>query len=252
MSRGVAIFARLAALALLLGFLLRPWVFAPLLQPLNRDGAPAIYTQDSLLWLTFSHLAIVAASSFAATIFAVGFAVLATRPVGEAFLPLSRVIANLGQAFPPVAVLAFAVPVVGFGAMPTLMALFLYGLLPIFENTLTGLTTLPISVIDAANGMGMNEVQRLWRVELPLALPLIIGGIRLSVVIGIATATIGSTVAAHTLGEVIIAGLLTDNLAFIVQGGVVVSVLAVLTFDMFSVLGQRAGRFNQNVHGHAE
>lgn len=249
MSRALAIAARLAALALLLGFLLRPWAFAPLLQPLNRNGEPAIYTRDSLLWLTLSHLAIVAVSSLAATIVAVGFAVLVTRPFGTAFLPLSRAIANIGQAFPPVAVLALAVPVVGFGTVPTLMALFLYGLLPIFENTLTGLTTLPRAVIDAADGMGMNPTQRLLRVEFPLALPLIIGGIRLSVVIGIATATIGSTVAAHTLGEVIIAGLLTDNLAFIVQGGVVVSVLAVLTFDAFSLLVQRAGRFNPNLRG---
>ncbi len=249
MMRGFSLFARLGALALLLGFLLRPWAFAPLLQPLNRDGAPVIYMRDSLLRLTLSHLALVAASSLAATLFAVGFAVLVSRPFGAAFLPLSRAIANIGQAFPPVAVLAFAVPVLGFGATPTLVALFLYGLLPIFENTLTGLTTLPPAVIDAANGMGMNEMQRLWRVELPLALPLILGGIRLSVVIGIATATIGSTVAAHTLGEVIIAGLLTDNLAFIVQGGVIVSVLAVLTFDMFSLLMRRAGRFNPNLHG---
>lgn len=247
MMRGLAICTRLAALALLLGFLLRPWAFAPLLRPLTSNGAPAIYTQDSLLRLTLSHLAIVATSSLAATIFAVGFAVLVTRPSGAAFLPLSRAIANIGQAVPPVAVLAFAVPMVGFGAVPTLMALFLYGLLPIFENTLTGLTTLPPAVVEAAIGMGMNAAQRLLRVELPLALPLIIGGIRLSVVIGIATATIGSTVAAHTLGEVIIAGLLTDNLAFIVQGGMVVSVLAVLTFDMFSLLVRRAGRFNHSL-----
>ncbi len=242
MTRGLAICARLAILAVLLGFLLRPQAFAPLLQPLTHNGAPAIYTQNSLLWLTLSHLAIVAASSLAATLFAVGFAILVTRPFGEAFLPLSRAIANIGQAFPPVAVLALAVPVVGFGALPALMALFLYGLLPIFENTLTGLTTLPHPVIDAADGMGMNEAQRLLRVELPLALPLIIAGIRLSVVIGIATATIGSTVAAHTLGEVIIAGLTSDNLAFIVQGGVLVSVLAVLTFDLFLFLERKAGR----------
>src|SRR5271168_745519 len=160
MSWGLAIFARLAALALLLGFLLRPQTFAPLLQPLTSNGEPVIYTQNSLIWLTLSHLAIVATSSLAATIFAVGFAILVTRPFGEAFLPLSRAIANIGQAFPPVAVLALAVPVVGFGAVPTLMALFLYGLLPIFENTLTGLTTLPRAVIDAANGMGMNAAQR--------------------------------------------------------------------------------------------
>jgi osmoprotectant transport system permease protein len=242
MKWGFGVAVRLAALALLVAFLLRPQVFAPLLQPLTRNGAPAIYTQDSLLALTLSHLAIVAIASGAATIVAVGSAILVTRPMGGEFLPLSRAIANIGQAFPPVAVLALAVPVVGFGTMPTLVALFLYGLLPIFENTLTGLTGLAPEVIEAANGMGMTATQLLLRVELPLALPVILGGIRLSVVIGIATATIGSTVAARTLGEVIIAGLLSDNLAFVVQGGAVVSVLAVLVFDFIALLERWARR----------
>jgi osmoprotectant transport system permease protein len=242
MKWGFGVAVRLAALALLVAFLLRPQVFAPLLQPLTRNGAPAIYTQDSLLALTLSHLAIVAIASGAATIVAVGSAILVTRPMGGEFLPLSRAIANIGQAFPPVAVLALAVPVVGFGTMPTLVALFLYGLLPIFENTLTGLTGVAPEVIEAANGMGMTATQLLLRVELPLALPVILGGIRLSVVIGIATATIGSTVAARTLGEVIIAGLLSDNLAFVVQGGAVVSVLAVLVFDFIALLERWARR----------
>ena len=83
---------------------------------------------------------------------AVALAILVTRPFGAEFLPLSRGLANVGQTFPPVAVLALAVPLVGFGAKPTLVALFLYGLLPIFENALTGLTTLPASVIEAARG----------------------------------------------------------------------------------------------------
>ena len=79
--------------------------------------------------------------------------------------------------------------------------------------------------------MGMSDGQRLWRVELPLALPVILEGIRLSVVINLGTATIGSTVAAKSLGEVIIAGLLSGNTAFILQGGLVVGLMAVLLYD---------------------
>jgi osmoprotectant transport system permease protein len=124
----------------------------------------------------------------------------------------------------------------GFGTAPTLVALFLYGLLPIFENTLTGLTNLPPAVTDAAKGVGMTGWQRLIKVELPLALPVILAGIRLSVVISLATATIGSTVAARTLGEVIIAGLLSSNTAFVLQGGLIVGVLAVLIYDALSAL----------------
>ncbi len=153
---------------------------------------------------------------------------------------------NIGQTFPPVAVLALAVPVFGFGDKPTLIALFLYGLLPIFENTLTGLTTLPPPVVEAARGMGMTGMQRLVKVEIPLAMPVILAGIRLSAVIGLATATIGSTVAARTLGEVIIAGLISNNLAFVLQGGLVVAALAILIFDGFQAIERyllkRAGR----------
>jgi osmoprotectant transport system permease protein len=227
---------RLVILALLVAFVVTPESFAWLFQPLTKNGQPAIYTQNSLLNLTVSHLLIVAIATVLATGIAVGLAVLVTRPFGAEFLPLSRSIANIGQTFPPVAVLALAVPVLGFGTAPTLVALFLYGLLPIFENALTGLTTLPPSVTEAARGVGMTDRQRLFGVELPLATPVILAGIRLSVVISVATATIGSTVAASTLGEVIIAGLLSNNIAFIAQGGLVVGVIAVLIYDALSAL----------------
>jgi osmoprotectant transport system permease protein len=141
-----------------------------------------------------------------------------------------------------VAVLALAVPILGFGSGPTLVALFLYGLLPIFENALTGLTTIAPDIEDSARGTGMSETQRLWQVELPLALPLILAGIRLSVTISIGTATIGSTVAASTLGEAIIAGLINSNLAFVAQGGLVVGVLAILSYDGLRALERRFAR----------
>jgi osmoprotectant transport system permease protein len=82
----------------------------------------------------------------------------------------------------------------------------------------------------------MTGWQRLVKVELPLSAPIILGGIRLSVVISLATATIGSTVAAKTLGEVIIAGLLSNNLAFILQGALLVAALAILVFDLLSMV----------------
>jgi osmoprotectant transport system permease protein len=226
----IGLVVRLIVLALLVAFLVSPITFEPLLLPFTSNGQPAIY-QASLVDITLSHLAITATATVLATIVAVSLAILVTRPFGAEFLPLSRSIANIGQTFPPVAVLALAVPLLGFGTAPTLVALFLYGLLPIFENTLTGLTTLPPSVMEAARGMGMTGWQRLLKVELPLALPVILGGIRLSTVISLATATIGSTVAAKTLGEVIIAGISAYNVAFLLQGGVVVAVLAVLIYD---------------------
>ena len=227
---------RLAVLLVLLTFLITPQSFAPLFVPLTKFGAPPIYNQGNLLELTLNHLLITATAVIASTVVALGLAIAVTRPFGAEFLSLSRSVANIGQTFPPVAVLAIAVPVLGFGMAPTLVALFLYGLLPIFENALTGLTNVPPSVEDAARGMGMTGWQRLIEVELPLAFPVIIAGIRVAAVVSLSTATIGSTVAARTLGEIIIAGLTTSNTAFVLQGGLIVGILAVLLNDALSAL----------------
>jgi osmoprotectant transport system permease protein len=226
-----AVLLRLGGLLLLVTFLVTPESFAPVFAPLTENQAPPIYTQTSLFSLALAHLWTVFLAAVASTVVAVGLGIFVTRPAGAEFLPLSRSIVNIGQTFPPVAVLALAVPAVGFGQTPTLIALFLYGLLPIFENTLSGLGEVPPAVLDAARGMGMSERQRLLSVELPLALPVILEGIRLSVVINLGTATIGSTVAAKGLGEVIIAGLLSNNTAFVLQGGLVVGLMAVLLYD---------------------
>ena len=233
---------RLVAVALLVAFLLAPQRFAPLFAPLTEYGAPPIYDQGSLLVLALDHLGTVFLAAAASTLVAVTLGILVTRPAGREFLPLSRTLINVGQTFPPVAVLAIAVPLVGFGELPTLLALFAYGLLPIFENTISGLQSCPPAVMEAADGMGMTPRQRLLGIELPLAMPLILEGIRLSLVINVGTATIGSTVAAKGLGEVIIAGLLSNNTAFILQGGLVTGLLAMLLYDTVAAVERRVLR----------
>ena len=227
------------ALVLLIAFLLSPQSFAPLFAPLTQYGAPPIYDQGNLLLLALAQLGTVCCAAAASTLVAVSLGILVTRPAGAQFLPLSRTLVNIGQTFPPVAVLAVAVPLVGFGEKPTLIALFAYGLLPIFENTIAGLRSCPPAVLEAASGMGMSPRERLRWVELPIAMPLILEGIRLSLVISVGTATIGSTVAAKGLGEVIIAGLLSSNTAFILQGGLVTGLMAVLLYDGLAALERR-------------
>jgi osmoprotectant transport system permease protein len=233
------VLTRMVIGGLLAAFLVAPDAFAPLFAPLNDFGAPAIYDQGDLLDLAISHLLTVLVAAAASTVVAVALGIFVTRPAGAAFLPLSRTLVNVGQTFPPVAVLAVAVPLVGFGQAPTLIALFAYGLLPIFENTIAGLEGCPRSVLDAADGMGMSPGQRLRQVELPLALPLIAEGVRLSLVINVGTATIGSTVAAKGLGEVIIAGLLSNNTAFVLQGGLVTGLMAIILYDGLRLLEKR-------------
>jgi osmoprotectant transport system permease protein len=233
---------RLAALALLLILLFRTEWLTFLLAPLTNYNAPPIYTQNSLALLAANHLELVAISIVASAVLAVLGGIFVTRASGADFLPLTRAIANAGQTFPPVAVLALAVPATGFGMAPTLIALFLYGLLPIFENTVAGLQQVPAAILDAADGMGMSPRQRLFSIELPLAMPLIFEGLKVATVINIGTATIGSTVAAKGLGEVIIAGLISDNTAFILQGGLIVGLMAVLIYDAMGQIERLVGK----------
>jgi osmoprotectant transport system permease protein len=128
---------------------------------------PAIYDRGSFLALFLSHLGLVTVASLGASVVGVALAVFVTRPAGRDFLVIANALATVGQTFPPAAVLAIAVPAVGFGAEPTVIALFLYGLLPIVENAIAGLESVPQAVHEAARGMGLSPFQRLRDVELP-------------------------------------------------------------------------------------
>ena len=186
-----------------------------------------VYMQDPFSALLLSHLGLVAASSAASVVVGVALGIWMTRPIGQAFRPTLEVLVSMGQTFPPVAVLALAVPMVGFGAWPALLALFLYGLLPVVQAVVAGLEGLPPTTLQAARGLGMTRWQRFWHVEMPLAWPVWLFGIRTSVVINIGTAAIASTVGAKTLGTPIIVGLSGFNTAYVMQGAVLVALLAI-------------------------
>src|SRR5205823_2699160 len=202
---------------------------------------PPVFERGSFFALWLSHAGLVLVAGGAATIFGIALAVFVTRPAGRDFRALVSTLAAVGQTFPPAAVLALAVPALGFGPRPTIVALFLYGLLPIVENAVAGLDGVPPAVRDAADGMGLSPWQRLRGVELPLALPAILAGIRVSVTIAIGTATIGSTVGALTLGTPIFDGLAANKLPFVIEGAVLVALFAILT-DMGFARLERALR----------
>ena len=150
-----------------------------------------------------------------------------------------QAIVSIGQTVPPVAVLAIAVPVLGFGELPALIALALYGLLPVLQATVAGLQSVPVAVRQSADGMGMSPWQRFAQVEVPLALPVWLAGVRASVIINIGTAAIASTVGAKTLGSPIIVGLSGFNTAYVLQGAVLVGMLAIVVDMAFERLAQR-------------
>ncbi|HEX3861913.1 MAG TPA: ABC transporter permease [Stellaceae bacterium] len=198
--------------------------------------SPPVFERTTFLALFLSHAGMVAAASVASTLLGVGVAILVTRPAGRDFRPIANTLATIGQTFPPAAVLALAVPALGFGPRPTIIALFLYGLLPIIENSIAGLDGVPAAVRDAAAGMGLSAWQRLRDVELPLAAPAILAGVRVSVTIAIGTATIGSTVGALTLGTPIFDGLAGNKIPFVVQGAALVALFAIVTDMLFARL----------------
>jgi osmoprotectant transport system permease protein len=228
-----------ALLALVLAMPAFKPLFAALFPALDRP----LYEQESFAALLLSHLAIVAASS--ALSLAVGLAagVFVTRRAGREFRPLVETLVAIGQTVPPVAVLALAVPLIGFGALPALIALALYGLLPIVRATIAGIESVPRGAIEAADGLGLTPTQRLARVELPLALPVLAAGVRSSVGINIGTAAVASTVGAKTLGSPIIVGLSGFNTAYVIQGALVVALLAVVVDLGFERVGARLGRW---------
>ena len=219
----------------------------PALGPLFARAFPSIkppvYSGDSFFALWLYHAVLVAASSLAATAIGIGGGVFATRAAGNEFRPALDTLATIGQSFPPIAVLALAVPALGYGAAPTFIALTLYGILPIMQNTIAGVTGVPAALRDAASGMGLSPLQLLREVELPLAAPTILAGIRVSVMINIGTATIGSTVGAVTLGTPIIGGLVNGKIGYVIQGAIVVGLFAIVTDMVFERLDRRLRRF---------
>ncbi|MWP40583.1 ABC transporter permease subunit [Klebsiella pneumoniae] len=217
-------------IALFIGLLAGLPYSAPLFSRLFPELPRPVYQQDSFWALTLDHGWLVVASSLAATAIGLGAGVAVTRPAGSAFRPL-----------------AMAVPVLGFGWLPALIALALYGILPVLQGTLAGLGSIPPGVSGVAEGMGMTGWQRLYKVELPLAAPVILAGIRTSVIVNIGTATIASTVGASTLGTPIIIGLSGFNTAYIVQGALLVALAAIIVDRAFERLTRWISR-----HRHAQ
>lgn len=200
----------------------------PIFHALFPDLPRPVYTRASFFELTFAHLQLVAVSSLAAALVGFGLGIFVTRESGRDFAPLVGALAAIGQTFPPVAVLALAVPMLGYGAAPTILALGLYAVLPILAGTITGLKSVPEAVRDAATGTGFERRDLLLHIEIPLAQPFILSGLRTAVIINIGTAAIGSSIGALSLGSPILEGLSASNPAYVFQGAILVALLAVV------------------------
>lgn len=215
----------------------------PVFQALFPSLERAMYRQERFPSLLLAHLRLVLVSSGTAMVWALAAGIWVTRDAGREHRSLVESLVSMGQTFPPVAVLALSVPLIGFGEQPAYVALALYGLLPMLQGVIAGLDSTPESVLDAARGLGLNAWQTFWSVELPLAAPIILAGIRTSVTINIGTAAVAATVGAQNLGSPIIIGLSGFNTAYVLQGALLTGWLAITVDALFEQLTRQAQRW---------
>lgn len=186
------------------------------------------------LWSdTWAHLQLVGLSMAAAIVIALPLGIAAARRPG-----LGRVIlgvVGIIQTIPALAMLVFMIPLIGIGAAPALVALFLYSLLPIVRNTYTGLTDISPTILEAADAMGLPPFERLRLIELPMASRAILAGIKTATVINIGTATLGALIGAGGYGQPILTGIRLNDTLLILQGAVPAAVMALAAQFLFDL-----------------
>jgi osmoprotectant transport system permease protein len=198
-----------------------------------------------LIWrLTLEHLQISAVSCLLAILTACPLGVLVSRVRWLA--PPVLAAAGIFYTIPSVALFAILIPVLGLGVKPTVLALLLYSQLVLIRNTAVGINEVDGALLEAAQGMGMTNTQRFWRVEVPLAIPVIFAGVRTATVMAIGLASIAAYIGAGGLGVLIFQGISTGNTDQVLTGAVAVSILALLADAILSSI-QRVLRWAMGV-----
>ncbi|MEY9096454.1 osmoprotectant update ABC transporter permease/substrate-binding subunit OpuFB [Paenibacillus sp. RC84] len=185
--------------------------------------------QSQLLGAVADHIVLSVIALFFAVLISVPLGIYLTRKTrgAEGIIGIAAVL----QTIPSLALLGMLIPLFGIGRVPAVIALVIYALLPILRNTYTGIKEVDASLIEASRAMGMNSRRRLFKVELPLALPVILAGIRTATVLIISTATLAALIGAGGLGDLILLGIDRNDSALIILGAVPAALLAIL-FDL--------------------
>jgi osmoprotectant transport system permease protein len=182
----------------------------------------------------FQHLQLTLLSIFIATALGVPLGVLISyrRRMKKPVMG----VANVVQAIPSIALLGFLIPILGIGEKPAVFMVVVYSLLPIIKNTVTGLSGINAETLEAAKGIGMTRIQVLTKVKLPLALPVIMAGVRISAVTSVGLVTLAAFIGANGLGYLIYSGIRTLNDYQILAGAVPACLLALLMDFLFSLV----------------
>jgi osmoprotectant transport system permease protein len=211
-------------LAVLFAILASPPGAGALASLLGEASAP--FPGARLASLALTHAGLALAGVVPAALLGVALGIAVTRASGAALRPGADAFAAAAQAVPPVVVVALAVPAFGFGLWPTALALLLYGVMPVLRATVAALEAVPPDARAAADAMGMTPAGVLRAVEWPLAWPLVLDGLRVALVLGVATAAVGALAGAATLGTPIVLGLQNQNQVLVVQGAAATAALA--------------------------
>ncbi|GGB79811.1 ABC transporter permease/substrate-binding protein [Dyadobacter sediminis] len=203
-----------------------------------------MFQQSGKLWSqTITHIGLTCISLFMAVFIGLplGIWIAGRKKAAWAVLGL----AGIMQTIPSMALLGFMIPLLGIGPLPAITALFLYALLPVIRNTYTGISGVEPAVTESAKGMGMNKWQILMQVELPLAMPVILAGIRTATVINVGVATLAAYIAAGGLGEFIFGGIALNNTNMILAGAIPAALLSIGLDFLLSLL-QKSGLRRMN------
>lgn len=183
---------------------------------------------STIIQRVIEHVQLAALSTVIVVVLAVTTGILLTRPFTRRVVPIIIGLANIGQAVPSIGLLALFALTWDFGFWPAIVALVAYSFLSILRNTMVGLQQVDRSTIEAARGMGMTKMAVLFRIELPLAVPIILAGIRTALIINVGTATLGTFIGAGGLGDLINNAIRLDRTVVLVTASGLTAILALL------------------------
>ena len=222
-------------------------------QFVQREFSVSAKVVEESMWTQFlrytsEHLFLVAVSLSLAILVAIPLGIYAV--FSPAMAPYILGTVSVLQTIPSLALFVFMIPLLGIGGPPAIMALFLYSLLPIVRNTYTGLTSIPTSIRESAEALGLPRYVQLIRVDLPLSMKTILAGIKTSAVINVGTATLAALIGAGGYGQPILTGIRLDDTLLILQGAVPAALLALLVQAGFSLVENRV--VPRGIRAHSE
>jgi osmoprotectant transport system permease protein len=206
----------LATLALLV------WLSSLTLDSIEQRRINADFISHAL----WQHVKLTAVSTVAVVTIAISLGILLTRPAARRIAPAVLALANIGQAVPSIGLIVILALVWDIGFAPAIVALVAYSVVPVLRNTMVGLQQVDSALIEAGRGMGMTRTSVLLRIELPLAVPVILAGVRTALIINVGTATLATFTGAGGLGDLINNGLRLGRETVVFTGGALTALLA--------------------------